>query len=176
VTSSGADVAVDGRFVGRAPIASPPELTPGPHVVSVSAPGRRPVSRTVRIERGEPYTLRVDLEPTAQRVVARWTLAGAGAFALAGGVSAILALVAEADAKDARSGLPQGRTTPDDAARSNDALARRDRFRTLSLASFGVSAVAGATGMLLFVFDNPAPRAPAADATAKFGLRYTGAF
>ena len=92
-------------------------------------------------------------------------------------VPALLALAAEGEAEDARAGTADGRAlSPAEAARSNDALERRDRYRALALGSFGVSAVAGVTGTLLFVFDNPVPGPPPRERGTSYVLRYRGAF
>lgn len=177
VATDDADVWIDGRLVGQAPLAKALELSPGDHSVSVTARGRRPVSRSVTIERGKPETVRVELQTSDQRVAAHWSLAGSGFFALVGGAMAILAGVSEVQAEDARAGLAEGRAlTPAEAADSNEALARRDLARTLSFASFGVSAAAGVTGTLVFVFDNPVPTAATRDAGTTYGLRFGGAF
>ncbi len=172
-----AEVWVDGRRIGRAPMQTAVDLPAGNHWVSVSAPGRRPESRSVTIERGRFHTVQVELEASDQRVAATWTLAGAGAFALAGSVLAILAVSAEGDSEEARSGIDRQRSlSPDEAATSNDALARRDLTRSLSLVSFGISAAAGVTGTLLFVFDDPLPQAATGDTASTYGLGYVGAF
>jgi hypothetical protein len=162
-----ADVWVDGRFAARTPVTAALDLPAGRHLISISAHGRRPVSRVLSVERGSHQTLHVSLAPSDQRVAAYWTLGGAGLFALAGGTTAVLAAISQRQAEDARSGLGAGRAlTPAEATTSNQALDRRDAYKTASLATFGVSALAGVTGTLLFVFDNPGPRAAERDSGA----------
>ena len=89
----------------------------------------------------------------------------------------MLAVASDREVSDARSGLAEHRAlTPAEAASSNDALERRDRYRTVSIASFAVAALAGVTGASLFVFDTAAPPAPTRDHGRGYGVAYRAAF
>src|SRR5207248_108886 len=48
---SSADVLLDGRIVATAPLSRPIELPPGPHVLSVTANGKKPLSQEVSLPR-----------------------------------------------------------------------------------------------------------------------------
>lgn len=160
VTSSviGADVWVDGRRAASAPTDAALELAPGRHVVAVGAPGRDLFSRALELRPGERTALHAELETSRQRVAAYGMIGAAGGLALIGAALAGVAAAAESEALEAREALGEGRPmTPEEAARSNDALARRDLTRVLSGVSFGVSGLAGATGTLLFSIDTPRP-------------------
>lgn len=173
--TEGADVWVDGQVMARTPMREAVSLGAGPHEVFVSKRGRKPTSRSVDIERGEVTTWTVDLPATGQRVAALVTLGASGAFAIFGAAMAILAGVSEAEVNDARAGLSKGQPlTPAEAARSNDALARRDLARGLSLGGLGLSAAAGVTGALVFVLDMSSPGTGKSGTTA--GLRFLGTF
>jgi serine protease Do len=57
----GAEIFVDGRFVGNTP--STFHLPVGPHGIQVKAPGRRTWERTLEVLKGSQATLRATLEP-----------------------------------------------------------------------------------------------------------------
>lgn len=128
-----ASVTVDGSAVQVTQVAIP--VDPGVHVVTVTAPGRRPYSRTVKLtERAEfaetielpvaeEVRAGIDVEPAPvapaePRHVGRWvlpTLLGLeGAVAVGGGIVLGQSLVAGGDAKD-RMLAVQGRLTVDSA-------------------------------------------------------------
>lgn len=59
---SGADITVDGKYVGSTP--SKLELAPGNHVILVQEAGYAPWQRTVTITQGEQITINASLEKT----------------------------------------------------------------------------------------------------------------
>lgn len=69
VTPAGAQVWIDGRAVGRAPLDAG-GLGPGPHWVVVSALGRRPRGRLIAVDTGKrrTVTLELDKQPAAERI------------------------------------------------------------------------------------------------------------
>jgi hypothetical protein len=65
ISPTGAEVTVDARSVGAAPLAAPLRLTRGAHVVSVSLSGYEPQLAPVEVRAGERLPLRVALRPSA---------------------------------------------------------------------------------------------------------------
>jgi hypothetical protein len=63
IEPAGAEIIVDGRAVGVAPLAWPLALTPGQSTLEVRAPGFVPFARTIEIEQGGSISLSVVLQP-----------------------------------------------------------------------------------------------------------------
>lgn len=156
-TVTGAEVLVDGRPVGEAPLGRVLLLPSGRHAVVVRAPGKRTSVRYIALERGQESYLDIPLEETGQRILSYWVL-GAGAAAFV----ASIATGATAAVFRGRAQLyllerddPDSRLTPADLA-----LYRRDRSRQRDLsrafwATLSVSAVLSALGSVLFFLDTP---------------------
>ncbi|GMV19781.1 MAG: hypothetical protein AMXMBFR56_80050 [Polyangiaceae bacterium] len=152
----GAEVSVNGRFLGVAPMPGPVEVEPGESSVRVRMRGRVPVIRSERVVRGSTATVDArDLDVTRQRVASHWLLGGAAALAVAGTTTTLLALAAEARVQrydESRRTTPK--TQAEFADRNSD-LKARDDFRTASYALFGTALAVGATGGLLWWLDAP---------------------
>jgi len=67
---SGASVTVDGQPYGRTPVTLR-DLSPGPHAVTVSMPGRQTFTRNVELRAGGSHDVVATLEPEQAPVVAR---------------------------------------------------------------------------------------------------------
>ncbi|HVZ75584.1 MAG TPA: hypothetical protein VHJ20_24595 [Polyangia bacterium] len=131
VSEEGADVRVDGRLVGTAPLAAPVRVTEGRHTVEALAPNRPAQVREVEVVGGAATTIAFEIPPpleleikapaprfqTPNLVTAhapppahRWRplgygLAGAGLVTTA--VGAVLAYTSARDASGARARLEQ---------------------------------------------------------------------
>ena len=145
-----ARITVDGRPVLLRGGAT--EVAAGRRWVTVSARGRRPISREVTLAPGHRLTLDAPLQPTSQRRAVPWVLVGSGAL-LAGTIAttavAIAADFSAADLRD-RDPLPAGET--DRYERYRD---RRDRFRTASFALGGAALLAAAAAAVMYYTDEP---------------------
>jgi len=154
---SGSRVRVDGRALDAAQV----PLAAGEHVVSVSSPGRVPVVRKLSLGPGQRAEVQVErLELTERRIASYWTLGTAGALALSGGVTTLLAISAQARVRDYDAGV--GTRTYTDAERQerNHDVDRRDGFRAASIALFSGAAVLGVAGGALYFFDDGEPERP----------------
>jgi hypothetical protein len=69
----GASVALDGRAIGRTPIASAITLAPGPHRVQVTHAGRMPFEAVVNVEAGVQTAAFADLAPLTEYRTIRGT-------------------------------------------------------------------------------------------------------
>jgi hypothetical protein len=153
---AGADVHLDGRWLGMAPLEGPITASPGVHTVSVSSRGRQTVRRAIELGRGDTLDVTVDApDLTDQRRAAHWVLGGAAVLAAAGTTTTVLAITAENRVKsyDERKGTE--RLTEDDRLSREADLVLRNDLRTASFVLFGGAVVAGATGALLFLIDTP---------------------
>lgn len=103
VDREGAEIVVDGKVVGTAPLSEPLRLTPGAHRLEVRADGEDAHEETVIVNAGETTRTTIALGGEAggggvSRRTWGWILMGAGGAALAGGgVMAVIASGADGD-------------------------------------------------------------------------------
>lgn len=149
------DIYVDGRIVATTPLATPFEVAPGPHVISVAVVGKRPFSQEVTLAHGKPLRIEPKLETSTQRIVA-WSFLGAGAATIVtGGVFGILALGQESRANDIAAAREVGNIEGDRLLAYNRSIERRDDFRTVSIITMSVGAAVALGGAFLFFVDKP---------------------
>jgi len=155
VLDAHADIYVDGRIVATAPVSRPIEVAPGPHVISIAANGKRPLSADVVLPRGKPYRFEPKLETSGQRIVA-FTMLGVGAAGIVtGAVFGALSLGQESHAKSILDDSASGNITGDQLQSYNKSIDRRDAFRTASIVGLGAGAGFAAGGALLYLLDRP---------------------
>lgn len=159
-TEEGAEVRVDGRSLGSAPVAAQ-TLPPGTHRVVVLASGREPFVNVFALSAEDDVQVVAELEQTPQRIAAWATFGLAGALAVGSGITGALALDAQQDAEVFAARWQADGLDPEEADTYNGLVDERDQWteRTLIL---GVSAgVALALGGALWLFDDPqAPNQP----------------
>ncbi|MDB4997512.1 MAG: TonB-dependent receptor [Myxococcaceae bacterium] len=155
VLDTTADILLDGRIVATAPVSRPIELPPGPHVLSVAANGKKPLSQEVSLPRGKPFRFEPKLEASGQRVVAV-SMLGVGAVSIATGVVfGVLSLGQESSAKSIASDRATGNIGADQLDSYNSAIDRRDAFRTVSIVTLAAGGALAVGGGLLYLFDRP---------------------
>lgn len=154
-TDSGAQVLIDGRIVGSAPLGAWLAVEPGTRQVAVTRNGHQPVVREVELGRGEPRRVDLPLAATAQRKIALGLLLAGGAGAVASGVFFGVAIAHEATARGLRDQMANSGLSDAELASYEDARAGRATWLTASAITVGTSAVLGATGLLLYLFDQP---------------------
>lgn len=181
-----ARITVDGRPVLLRGTAT--EVPAGRRWITVTARGRRPISREVTLEPGGRLVLDAPLQPTAQRRAVRWVLAGSGAL-LAGSIgTAVVAIAADFAAADLRDRDPLPIAQEQRYQQDRD---RRDRFRAASGVLGGAAVAAAAVAAVMYYRDEPSADAllrpveqqPAAGFTPMalgaglgLGLGYAGGF
>ncbi len=145
-----ARITVDGRPVLLRGGAT--EVAAGRRWITVSARGRRPISREVTLAPGHRLTLDAPLQPTSQRRAVPWVLVGSGAL-LAGTITTTaVAIAADFSAADLRDRDPLPASETDRYERYRD---RRDRFRTASFALGGAALLAAAAAAVMYYTDEP---------------------
>lgn len=153
----GADVRIDGRLVGVAPLGGPLALEAGKHSIVVSDAGRHVYKTDVDVGRGDEKTVEAELDRTAQRTAAWWFL-GAGAASFIGtGVVIGIALVSEGQARllIRKRDVDKMNLT---AVERDDYIEARDRRNDLleaSSAGLAAGVLFSAVGGLLYFLDEP---------------------
>ncbi|MBS2013453.1 MAG: hypothetical protein JST00_11225 [Deltaproteobacteria bacterium] len=151
-----ADVYVDGRIVATTPLARPIEVPPGPHVISISALGKRRFTQEVTLERGKPFKLEPAMETSGQRVAA-WSLVTVGAASMVTGAAfGIVALGQESRANDVLDARSTGNISGDRLDAYNTSVERRDDFKYAAAGLWFGGAAVIVGGVLLWFIDKPA--------------------
>ncbi len=168
VDADGADIAVDGRLLGRSPM-SPLELPPGKHTVRVAAAGRPTVERDIEVVDGTETVLQVSLargtavvpgagsetdtpvqrptafvvdEPKPRIHPAAWATLGSGAALLITG--GILAGIAEANRDEVRDAMRKIQNGYIAGITRKDAVLRRDKANQEMTAGVVLMSIGGA--------------------------------
>jgi len=162
-TVSGAEINVDGRYVGDAPLTAPLALPSGKHFVVASKDGHVTRSEVVDLSRGKPTPLDLDLPTTTQRDVSYGVFAVSGAALVTSGVFVGLAFWKQGAAQSILDKKTTGNISGDDITEYNDARAARDRFTIAAAATGGGAGLLAIIGLGMFLID-PADKATAAPA------------
>lgn len=179
---AGAQIVIDDRLVGSAPLAGPVSVPPGQHVVRVSLRGHRPLVRHEHAERGGTSTVEASqLAVTDQRVISHWTFGGAAALGVAGITTGILSLSAQARVQRYDESRAHQTKTASELSDRNRDLETRDDLRTTTYLLLGGAAAAGATGALLWWADTPGVDTGGSALRPNFGsdmlgLRWSGRY
>lgn len=145
-----ARITVDGRPVYLR--GGETEVPAGTRWVTVSARGRKPISREVKLAPGQALTLDAPLQPTTQRRAVRWVWVGAGALAAGTLATTTVALISDFQAADLRD---SARLLMADAPAYERYRDRRDRFRTASFVLGGAALLAAAAATVMYYADEP---------------------
>jgi tetratricopeptide (TPR) repeat protein len=160
VGGAGAQVAVDGRPAGTTPLASPVEVPPGTHLVTIMQSGHVGYSQELDLTRDQKKQLAVELPDTTQRKVSYAMMIGGGAVILAGGVFTGAALVNQSDAQKIQDRRTNGTISQGDAGAYDAARSHRDDWTKASIVAYSVGGAAALAGVALFLFDPPAAAVP----------------
>ena len=152
---SGAEITIDGRVVGVAPLAAPLSASHGRHFVAVMKNGALAWTKEVDLVRGENQKLEPQLTTSGQRTASYFVLGFAGAAVLTGGVFTVLALGKQKDAQSILDEKAIGNISPSRLGDYDDARSARDRWKLGALIGYGAGAALATAGFLLFAFDRP---------------------
>ena len=128
------------------------EVPAGPRLITVSARGRKPISREVMLNPGQELTLDAPLQPTTQRRAVRWVVVGAGTLLAGSLVTGAVALKADFSAADLRD---RTSLSVADAADYQRLRNRRDNLRVVSFALGGAALATAAIAAVMYYFDDP---------------------
>lgn len=154
---AGANVRIDGRLVGVAPLGGPLALRAGKHSVVVSDLGHKPYKTEFEVARGDVREVEVDLDTTFQRTLSWWFL-GAGAASFIGtGIVVGVALGSEARARFLirLRDVDMMNLTIEEREDYIDARDRRNDLLAASSAGLAAGVLFSAVGGMLYFFDQP---------------------
>jgi hypothetical protein len=159
----GAQVSIDGRVEGPAPLFSPVSIGAGKHLVAVSERGAYPFEQAIDLREGESATVEAELEPTAQRTTAWYLLGGGAVLSAAAGIVALSAIGPQNRALDIERlmmGIGARALTTDEALAHDRYASERDgRALASGIIASGAVLTAG-IGVLLYFLDAPPRLAP----------------
>ncbi len=154
---SGAEISVDGRYVGKAPLSGPIDVKSGKRFVSITLAGHKSQGSMIEIGRGEDKKLSLASSTTGQRDATYGLFIASGSILVGAGVLTGFAFAKQAEASDL---FEKPQLSLDDSKAYEKASNDRDRFRAAAIVSGGLAGLLGAIGVGLFVFDRPAPVQP----------------
>jgi PEGA domain len=155
----GAQVMVDGRFVGTTPL-PPFEVAPGVRFLAITKNGYSPFSRELSLGRGQRETVQVRLSMTLQRVGAYGLF---GVMALTGGISALFGLQAlghEANARDLQRQRETHGLSEGEGKEYATALQDRNDSSATTIVLLGTAMGIGLVGSAAYLFDTAVPPTP----------------
>ena len=165
---SGAEISIDGHYAGTVGEVSELQVPAGARYVTLNKPGREPVALELELGRGERRQVTVPLRMTRQRYFALGVLGLAGVGAVTAGVTGVIALGHERDAKAIETQRRDATITTADVAVYDRQVLLRDRFVGYTTIAGGVALGAGLVGAGLWFFDRATPpSAPAVRDSAK---------
>ncbi|MCA9525508.1 MAG: PEGA domain-containing protein [Myxococcales bacterium] len=167
-----AEIRLDGRPIGRAPLPGPVPVEVGLHALEVRPDGGDVYREMVTIEAGRLTETSIDLDAGPgfsldQRTVSYVVMGVGGAVILGGVVTSILAVGADGDLADCRSDATCNHTDRE--------LTLADDVRSQALTTdilLGVGAAVAATGVVLYLIDE-SPDARADTGVPRVGLSPT---
>jgi hypothetical protein len=155
-----ASVSIDGRFAGTTPLPSAIQLAGGRHLVVVTKNGHKAFTQELDLKRDERRSLKVKLDSSGQRVVADSLLISAAGAAVVGIVLTSVALVEQSNANTLNDRRGSSVFTVQDADDYDADKNARNRWATVAGVAYGVSAASLLTGIVFYVFDQPAVNLP----------------
>ncbi len=153
---AGAQVAIDGRPVGDAPLPAQ-ELAPGHHVVAITTRGREPVVREVELARDQSKTLEIQLVQTGKRRAVPWLLGAAAGLAVLSGAATTVAIVSDGKMASIEHTRETTGITPAQLSDYHTWTRRRDDARDAAWIFGGVAVATAGIAAALYWFDLPRP-------------------
>ncbi|MEO6771726.1 MAG: hypothetical protein ABI467_01725 [Kofleriaceae bacterium] len=150
-TEPGAMVSLDGRAAPGFTL----EVPSGKHLLVVTHRGREPFGKELVLGRGATIAVVAPLRDTGRRRAVPWVLTSAGTLAAGAITTGIVALVRDGRASDLRDQLARGNQPATTADQYDHAVDSRDHFATATWILGGAAVAAGATGVLMYLFDQP---------------------
>ena len=148
-------VHLDGKSVGRLPLATPLRAAPGPHVLTISKNGYETLHLDVDLERDGWLPVRTRLDQSNKRIASYFLFGLGSAGTIAGCVTLGFALGHQARAAELDSKRENGQLSIAEYDLYREFVDQRNNMRIASAISGISSGVLLLTSMILFVNDNP---------------------
>ncbi len=159
----GADVVIDGRFIGRIPMAKPIELPAGQHSIAIGTSGHDPLVQKVNLSRGEKLAIDADLATSTQRYLA-WSFFGAAALMTGAGITlSLIRSSRETEAQEILDASQLRALTRQEAENYNKRVGTVNTLNNLAGISYGLAVASAGVGLMLYFIDNPNLYAAGAD-------------
>jgi hypothetical protein len=156
-TEDGAEIAIDGKPVGHAPLAAQ-ALPAGRHVVAVTRRGRDAELREIEVARAQHETIDVPMHRTGRRRAVPWLLGGAGVLAIGATATALVALSVDHDFSELQGERTRTGITAAQYQTLEHDISRRDDYRDAAWVLGGAAVATAAVAAMVFWFDTPQPR------------------
>lgn len=151
----GADIYVDGIFLGQGGKRRSVSLRAGHHQLSVGMKGHQPVRRELELKRGATHSEQVDLASTTQRKVSNVMFITGGAAVGVGMVFTALAVRSQNRAEDYLATASRGNVGRAQLTSYNALITDRDRYRVAATVSIASAVGLFVTGLFLHELDHP---------------------
>jgi len=163
---SGAQLAIDGRFVGTLPMPLV-DVAPGKRFVAITTNGYKPFTREFDLRRGQSQRVEAEMSRTTQRKISYAFFAASGVTAVAGMALMFGALGEHGQAQQIADARAKNGITSAQFAKFRDHVDRRDLYRDSAVILLGTGAVLGFGGFVFYAFDQPAQPLPPARSDTK---------
>ncbi|WP_437303930.1 PEGA domain-containing protein [Sorangium sp. So ce388] len=152
----GAQVTLDGRFVGTTPLPLI-QVAPGKRFFVATKNGHKPFSRELSLRRGERRVIEVDLSSSFQRKMS-YGLVAVGVLSAAVGVLTLSASLAEEEkAREIEEKRGQQGISEEELGQYRAHLDTRDELANATTGLFGTATAFALGGFVFYAFDAPTP-------------------
>ncbi|KYF78740.1 hypothetical protein BE17_31625 [Sorangium cellulosum] len=152
----GAQVTLDGRFVGTTPLPLL-QVAPGKRFFVVTKNGHKPFSRELSLRRGERRVIEVDLSSSFQRKMS-YGLVAVGVLSAAVGVLTMSSSLAEEEkASEIEEKRGQQGISEEELGQYRAHLDTRDELANATTGLFGTATAFALGGFVFYAFDTPTP-------------------
>ncbi|WP_437720428.1 PEGA domain-containing protein [Sorangium sp. So ce861] len=152
----GAQVTLDGRFVGTTPLPLI-QVAPGKRFFVATKNGHLPFSRELSLRRGERRVIEVGLSSSLQRKMS-YGLVAVGVLSAAVGVLTLSSSLAEEEeAREIEEKRGQQGISEEELGQYRAHLDTRDELANATTALFGTAAAFALGGFVFYAFDTPTP-------------------
>ncbi|WP_437956057.1 PEGA domain-containing protein [Sorangium sp. So ce119] len=152
----GAQVTLDGRFVGTTPLPLI-QVAPGKRFFVATKNGHTPFSRELSLRRGERRVIEVGLSSSFQRKMS-YGLAAVGVLSAAVGLLTLTSSLAEEEeAREIEEKRGQQGISEEELGQYRAHLDMRDELANATTGLFGTAAVFALGGFVFYAFDTPTP-------------------
>ena len=155
VTDSGAEITIDGRFIGEYSAGASYPLPSGRRFVVASRAGHQTRAESVALEPGKTHRLELALPTTLQRDLSFVVLGTSGATLIVTGVLAGVAFAKQSEAEDVLARQASGNITEADIAAYEEAASDRDTLAVAAGAMGAATGVVAVVGLGMLLIDPP---------------------